>query len=69
VIDLEVDPARALPGGAVHTGIYVRARLHDRWDSFDIAMLTRESLLTWLRTTATRAEEVVLLLLDHTTEM
>ncbi len=61
---LRTDPERAhLP----ETGIYVRAVGADgRFDAVDIAHLTKESLLAWLRSrTPTFTENVVLALLGH----
>ena len=66
--ELYLDPSRVeLP----ETGIYVRAKnLYDKWDSIDIAHLTRASLLDWLRSRGGEnqwAENTVLLLLAHPT--
>lgn len=50
------------------TGIMVRARGPQGWDSFDIAELTRDSLIAWLRIEGDKnpwAESVVLILLGH----
>lgn len=50
------------------TGIYVRARLEDRWGSYDIVTLDRDSLIRWLKCRGGDnqwAENVVLALLGH----
>lgn len=62
-MELVVDPARLAFEDA--TGIFVRARLAEKWASYDIAQLERESLLTWLRSRPNFAEQTVLLLLNH----
>ena len=49
-MELHVDPARKVPEGTEPgTGIYVRAKDGEKWGSFDIMELTKESLLLWLR--------------------
>jgi len=66
---LQVDRYRAINAdlkGA--TGIYIRAKLDDRFGAYDIATLTKESLLEWLRSHGGAnelAENVVGLLLGH----
>lgn len=50
------------------TGIFVRAKVDDRWVSADIAVLTPESLLQWLRSGEGKnlmAENTVGILLGH----
>jgi len=57
--DLEIDPERyeSLGDDGAHTGIYVRAKhVHNtenavagKHASVDIAVLTKDSVLTWLR--------------------
>lgn len=50
------------------TGIYVRAKLGDKWGSYDIAELDAKSLLAWLRSRGGEnrwAENCVGLLLGH----
>ncbi len=64
-MELQVDPERLdIP----ETGIFVRAKLNDKWGSHDIAHLKPESLLVWLRSRGGEnvwAENVVFLLLGH----
>jgi hypothetical protein len=53
------------------TGIYVRAKYHDKWGAHDIAVLTRESLFQWLRSRGGAndwAEQVVFALLHYRTD-
>lgn len=68
-IQLEVKPARWEAKGLQDaTGIYVRAKRDDKWESVDIAVLTKESLLSWLRSRGGSnpwAESTVALLLGH----
>lgn len=56
-------------GNQNHTGIYVRAKLpNGKWDAVDILLLTKDSLLTWLRSRGgenTWAENCVAILLGH----
>ena len=51
------------------TGVYVRAQFSDgKWGSVDIAILTKESLLSWLKSRGGDnpwAEDVVGILLGH----
>lgn len=50
------------------TGIFVRARREGRWGSYDIYVLDKESLMTWLRSRGGDnpwAESVVAMLLNH----
>lgn len=65
----EADPARiADPRYSDATGIYVRARGPGGYDSFDIATLSYDSLMTWLRSRGGQnewAESVVAALLGH----
>lgn len=60
--DLMVDPERL----DLETGIFVRAVHNGEWGSYDIAELTKESLMDWMRyhddVFRTR---VVLLVLGH----
>jgi hypothetical protein len=66
-MELEIDPERVWLAGS--TGIYVRAQNeHGRWVNADIATLTKESLITFLRSRGGEnewAESVVLILLGH----
>lgn len=65
--EFEVDPARKDDGDGV-SGIYVRAKLDGKWDSYDIATLTAESLLAFLRSRGGKnewAENCVLSMLGH----
>jgi hypothetical protein len=66
--ELYIDPTRT---EVPETGIYVRAKsLLGKWDSVDIAHLTQQSLLDWLRSRGGDnlwAENTVLLLLGHPT--
>ena len=68
-MDLKVDQDRC--SKSLATGIYVRSRnpgLDDKWGSYDISELDRESLKTWLRSRGGEnawAENVVGMLLDH----
>lgn len=50
-VTLTIDPARTEDNGYHDTGIYIRAKhpSTDRWGSYDIVNLTKESLLAWLR--------------------
>jgi hypothetical protein len=64
-----VDPARKDDGDGV-TGIYVRAKLDDKWGSYDIATLDRTSLCAFLRARGGKnewAENTVLAMLGHRT--
>ena len=64
--ELYVDADRL---GEMDTGIYVRAKHGDKWDSFDIAALDAPSLLKWLRSRGGEnkwAENCVGILLGHT---
>lgn len=64
--NLEVHPNRQKNYN--YTGIFVRAKNEGKWESVDIAMLTKESLQIWLRSRGGRnewAESTVLLLLGH----
>jgi hypothetical protein len=67
-LKLETDPRR-IGRHQDATGILVRAKGPQGWDSFDIAELTRASLLTWLRSQGdaanSLAENTVLILLGH----
>ena len=61
---LSVDPGRE--NWRDCTGIFVRAKEEDgAWDSVDIAMLKKESLLAWLRSREGLAERTVLTLLGY----
>ena len=60
---LKVDPARVDCDKI--TGIPVRSELNGRWGANDIAELTKESLLEWLRSRPNFAEQTVLILLGH----
>ena len=64
-VKLQADPKRAYHRD---TGIYVRAELDGKFDNFDIADLTAESLLKWLRSRGgdnSWAENTVGMLLGH----
>lgn len=64
-MELRADPGRAVNGD---TGIYVRAKVGDKWDSYDIAQLDKASLLAWLLSRGGSnpwAENVVGILLGH----
>jgi len=59
---MRVDPKRVrLP----ETGIYVRALMNDKWGSYDIAHLEKDSLKTWLLRDSNTAAQVVMSLLGH----
>jgi hypothetical protein len=72
-LELKIDPERRnvarssvpLECVGVTTGIYVRAELAGEYGSHDIADLTRESLVDWLRSRPGWAEKVLLMLLGH----
>ena len=56
------------PNRSVHadgTGIYLRAKRGDKWDSVDIAELDADSLRRWLMRDQTTAVNVVGILLGH----
>jgi hypothetical protein len=61
--DLNCDPNRM--DNRSTAGIYIRAKVGERWDSVEIAQLTRASLVEWLSEEPDRALQVVLLLLNH----
>lgn len=66
--DLQIDPERLLRTDLPRTSIVVRARGTIHWGDYDIALLDRASLQSWLRQGSQphmRAEAVVLQLLDH----
>lgn len=65
--ELTVDPERE---GALHeaTGIYVRAKHHERWGNYDIAELDAASLTAFLRSRGGEnewAEDCVRIMLGH----
>ncbi len=65
-MNLQVDPNRLEHKDA--TGIPVRAQLEGKWGSHDIATLTAESLLGWLRSRGGNnplAEDIIGVLLGH----
>jgi hypothetical protein len=77
VMDLQVDQQRLTQATRTGrdeeslslTGIFVRAKGQHGWGSYDIALLTRESLWQWLtslRPDAARATVLALLGHDHT---
>jgi hypothetical protein len=70
--DLVVDEERVMEASVAATGIFVRARRGISFGSYDIAELTRESLIDWLRDGGRpcneRGEQVVLHLLGHRAE-
>lgn len=52
--------------GENSTGVFVRAQCDDgTWMPADIAQLTKESLIAWLRSRPRGAEQTVLILLGH----
>lgn len=62
-----VDPARHEINHE-STGVYVRAKYKEKWGSFDIAELDRDSLFRFLRSRGGAnlwAENVVLVMLGH----
>ncbi len=68
MLDLAADPDWALLLEEIQTGIYVRAKRGEKWDSVDIAELSPESLLEWLRSRGGEnewAEGTVFALLGH----
>lgn len=60
--NLYVDPERL---EQLETGIFTRAKNGDNWGSYDIAELTRESLLEWLNGNKDMMEKVILHLLEY----
>lgn len=67
---LIVDDQRGRPGSVERnaTGIFVRAKYGEEWGAFDIATLTRSSLIEWLRSRGGDnewAENAVAMLLGH----
>lgn len=68
-MDYKVDPERYEEIPPRYTGIFVRALMPDgKWDSADIAILDKESLLAWLRSRSGNnewAENMVGILLGH----
>jgi hypothetical protein len=64
-MDLKVDPKRQhLP----ETGIFVRTKIGEKYESVDIAHLDLGSLMTWLRSRGGNniwAENTVAILLGH----
>ena len=66
-MELKVDPNR-MNGATGGTGIFIRASLNGKFDTYDIDQLDSESLLTWLRSRGGNnpwAENVVGILLGH----
>lgn len=66
--EFEVDPIRIEEDCDGVTGIYVRAKLNGEWGSYDIATLTSESLMAFLRSRGGKnewAENTVLSMLGH----
>lgn len=64
-MELRADPERVDLGS---TGIYVRAKRGEKYDSIDIIELDRDSLQTWLRSRGGEnewAESCVAILLGH----
>lgn len=65
-MELTADPNRRVKADA--TGIYVRAKRANKWDTVDIAELNKASLLAWLRSRGGEnpwAENTVGQLLGH----
>lgn len=64
-MDLKIDPEN----DAAQTGLFVRAMAPDgKFGSYDIGLLDRESLITWLRSRGGEnvfAENCVLVMLNH----
>lgn len=71
-MELHVDKNRAIDAQWKNaTGMYVRAEIDGRWGAHDIAVLTKESLLEWLRSRGGHnrwAEGIVASLLGHPEE-
>ena len=61
--DLQVDPLR-VHDYKDYSGVYVLAKLNDRWGSYDIATLERNSLVQWLQESPARAPYIVCKLLN-----
>ena len=67
-MEYEVDYSRMVEFRDASTGIFVRAKYGEHWDSYDIVHLTKESLLSWLKSRGgdnPYAENVVGVLLGH----
>ena len=67
-MEYEVDLDRLEWFSDLSTGIFVRALNNGHWESVDIAHLTKESLLSWLKSRGgdnPYAENVVGVLLGH----
>jgi hypothetical protein len=65
IVKLNVDPERLQ---AYPTGIPIRANLHGKWGTYDIANLDKDSLLEWLQSRGgvnRMAEDIVGVLLGH----
>ena len=63
---LHADANRLRIADTFTTGIFVRAKIDELWDSVDIAHLTRESLWLWLTSLKPdAARTTVLALLGH----
>lgn len=69
MLAMEVDPERwADEQGLWQTGIFVRAKVGEKFESVDIAVLKKESLLAWLRSRGGSnpwAEYTVAMMLGH----
>lgn len=70
MIDYTVDEKRysEMIKNGINTGLFIRAKMDGKWDSYDVFCLTKESLLDWLRSRGqenTWAENVVGILLGH----
>jgi hypothetical protein len=64
--ELLVDSERDAKRSTYHTGCYVRARLGDQWGAYDVATLTRDSLLVWVRHLPEEGrEELILYLMGY----
>jgi uncharacterized protein (DUF927 family) len=68
-MDLLVDAQRLIDFGDNRTGIFVRAKFpNGKWDTADIIILTKESLIEWLESRGEKnewAESCVGLLLGY----
>ena len=66
--DLTVDPKRLAAGSDEMTNIFVRAKNGDKWDSYNLGSLDKESVLRWIDSNKDSAEfsrRLILTLLQH----